>query len=352
MRISKRRMPYSSSMAMLRLSTSTSVISVEVTGTVAEFFGETQVAATSVRISGSGTIQPARIDFPRPRVSTNSDGGRIADLEQFEGMLVRIPQAMTVASLRELDRFGEVLLSAGGRPYQFTNGNSPDAIGYDQHRDDVAAARIVLDDGSTEQNPDAIRYLNAGVTPGYSIRVGDEVTDVTGNLRFSRGSGGSGTQGWRLVPTVEPQFSNTNPRPGAPSVGGSLKVASFNALNLLFRHRFRASRIAALRARTIAAARTAARNTIGNWKKSSQLSPRWMPTSSDSSNSRTTQTNRCAQLLTALTRRSVPAATLLSIAARSAMTRLKVGLDLPAGNRGPARQPSPSWTLSVDPPFQ
>ena len=204
---------------------------VEVTGTVGEFFGETQVAASKVRITGSGAIQPARIDFPRPRVTTNSDGDRIVDLEQFEGMLIRIPQTMTVASVRELDRFGEVLLSAGGRPYQFTNGNSPDTTGYEQYRDEIAAARIVLDDGNTEENPDSIRYLNAGAAPGYSIRVGDQVTDVTGNLRYSRGSGGSGTQGWRLEPTVDPEFSAANPRPGTPSVSGSLRVASFNALN-------------------------------------------------------------------------------------------------------------------------
>ena len=204
---------------------------VEVTGTVGEFFGETQVAASKVRITGSGAIQPARIDFPRPRVTTNSDGDRIVDLEQFEGMLIRIPQTMTVASVRELDRFGEVLLSAGGRPYQFTNGNSPDTTGYEQYRDEIAKARIVLDDGNTEENPDSIRYLNAGAAPGYSIRVGDQVTDVTGNLRYSRGSGGSGTQGWRLEPTVDPEFSAANPRPGRPSVSGSLRVASFNALN-------------------------------------------------------------------------------------------------------------------------
>ena len=204
---------------------------VEVTGTVGEFFGETQVAASKVRITGSGAIQPARIDFPRPRVTTNSDGDRIVDLEQFEGMLIRIPQTMTVASVRELDRFGEVLLSAGGRPYQITNGNSPDTTGNEQYRDEIAKARIVLDDGNTEENPESIRYMNAGAAPASSIRVGDQVTDVTGNLRYSRGSGGSGTQGWRLEPTVDPEFSAANPRPGTPSVSGSLRVASFNALN-------------------------------------------------------------------------------------------------------------------------
>ena len=72
---------------------------VAVTGTVTEFFGETQVAAKSVRIIGSGTIVPTSVEFPRPH----------EDLEPFEGMLIRIPQPMTVASARELERYGEIL---------------------------------------------------------------------------------------------------------------------------------------------------------------------------------------------------------------------------------------------------
>ena len=205
--------------------------SVEVTGTVGEFFGETQVAAATVRIIGSGVIQPARIDFPRSRVVANGDGDLIADLEPFEGMLIRIPQTLTVADLRELERFGEVVLSAGGRPYQFTNANTPSVPGYGRYRDDIAAARIILDDGNDEENRTPIHLLHAGTDPDYSIRIGDEIADVTGNLRYSRGSGGAGTQGWRIEPTGAPAFADTNPRPGAPDVDGALRIASFNALN-------------------------------------------------------------------------------------------------------------------------
>lgn len=204
---------------------------VEVVGTVNEYFGETQLNATSVRVVGVGSVLPFPLNFPAGETIANSDGDLIADLERLEGMLIRLPQSMTITSSRDLERYGEVQLSSGGRPIQFTNGNAPDATAYGQHVADVASRRIVLDDGRNGMNATPVRYLNAGVAPGYSIRVGDTITDVTGNLRYSRGSGGAGTETWRLVPTVDPQFDSANPRPGAPAISGALRIASFNTLN-------------------------------------------------------------------------------------------------------------------------
>jgi len=200
--------------------------SVEVMGTVNEYFGETQITASSVRIIGTGAIMPVPVNFPAAATVSNSDGAPIADLERYEGMLIRLPQNMTVSSARDLERYGEVKLSSGGRPVQFTNSNAPDAPAYSQHRADVAARRIVLDDGRKATNATPVRYMNAS-----SIRIGDTITDATGNVRYSRGSGGAGTETWRLVPTVDPQFDAGNPRPGVPAIGGTLRVTNFNALN-------------------------------------------------------------------------------------------------------------------------
>ena len=206
--------------------------SVEVTGTVNEYFGETQITAASVRVVGIGSLLPAPVNFPVNGTVINSDGELIADLERYEGMLVRFPQFLSVTSLRNLERYGEVKLIADGRPVHFTNGNAPDVTGYDQHVADIAMRSIVLDDGRNATYASPVRYLDAGATPAYSIRTGDEITDVTGNLRYSRGSGSSGTETWRLVPTVDPLFEQRNPRPGAPAVSGALRITSFNALNL------------------------------------------------------------------------------------------------------------------------
>lgn len=204
---------------------------VDITGTVSEYFGETQINATAVSVTGTGLIQATDVNLPASTVATNSDGDVIADLERYEGMLVRFPQKLTVSSLRFLERYGEVGLAQGGRPFQFTNSNQPDSPAYASHKDALAAVSIVLDDGLRSNNPAVIRHLNAGATPDYSIRTGDSISGVTGNLRYSRGSGGSGDEGWRLVPTENTQFDDDNPRPGAPTVAGSIRVASFNVLN-------------------------------------------------------------------------------------------------------------------------
>lgn len=205
--------------------------SVLVRGTVNEHFGETQINADTVKIVGSGAILPAPVNLPASNTVANSDGDLIADLEHLEGMLLVFPQELVVSDLRNLERFGSLTLSQGGRPFQFTNSNAPDVIAYAAHKRAFASRSIVLDDGNRASNVSNIRFLNAGTHSGYSIRAGDTVTGITGNLRYSRGSGGDGDERWRLMPVAEPQFARRNPRPGAPSVGGDLRVASFNVLN-------------------------------------------------------------------------------------------------------------------------
>jgi predicted extracellular nuclease len=204
---------------------------VEVIGTVQEYFGETQVEAATVRVTGNGAILPLPLNLPATATVINSDGEAIPDLERYEGMLVEFSDTLTVTQLYSLGRFGEVLLAQGGRPFQFTNDNAPDDAGFDAHLDEVARRTIILDDGMSVQNPDTIHYLEAGPGPGYSIRLGDTLTGLTGNLRYSRGSGGDGTEGWRVEPTMDPLFASANPRPGAPTIGGTLRVGGFNVLN-------------------------------------------------------------------------------------------------------------------------
>jgi len=203
---------------------------VNVTGTVNEYFGETQITDPAVSITGSGVIQATDVSLPADGTMTNSDGDLVANFERYEGMLLRFPQTLFVSNLRNLGQFGAVGLSEGGRLYQFTNSNTPDPAAYAAHRASNARRSLELDDGRRSSNPGTIRFLNAGAA-GYSIRTGDTVSGVTGNLRYSRGSGGNGDEAWRLMPTTEPEFNSVNPRPGSPSVNGSLRVASFNVLN-------------------------------------------------------------------------------------------------------------------------
>ncbi len=200
---------------------------VRVRGEVVEHFGETQIMAADIRVIGSGTVTPITVTLPSQSIARNSDDAAIADLEAFEGMYVRFPQALTIRGMRELESFGAMALAAGGRPFQFTNRNAPDAAGYRAHRQALASRSIVLDDGFKARRVAPIRYLEAS---GF-LRVGDTVTGLTGNLRYSRGSGDSGTETYRLMPTAPPEFASENPRPEPPPRSGPLRIASFNLLN-------------------------------------------------------------------------------------------------------------------------
>jgi len=206
---------------------------VEVTGTVAEHFSETQIIADTVRVIGSGVIQPTNLAFPVATIS-NSDGEPIGDLERYEGMLIGLADPAFVTEVFNLERFGELTLSSAERLYQFTNRQAPSPAGYAAHRENIASRSLILDDGLAQQNPDKIQYLKPTVSNNvdYSVRIGDTVANAVGNIRFSRGSGGSGKEAYRLEPTIEPLFDSRNPRNAvSPDLGGNVKIASFNLLN-------------------------------------------------------------------------------------------------------------------------
>lgn len=198
---------------------------VQVSGVVTEF-GQTagagakpdsitQIAGTTptplaISICGSGmTINPTKITLPVADEST---------LERYEGMLVEIAQPLAVTELFELGRYGQMVLSLNGRQFNPTNGNATAT-----HAQNLLS-RIVLDDGSSVQNPNPIPYLSAAGTDG-TRRMGDTTQKITGILSHNFGA-------YRIQPTVAPVFTQANPRqPTAPVVGGSLKVASLNVLN-------------------------------------------------------------------------------------------------------------------------
>jgi predicted extracellular nuclease len=207
---------------------------VTVIGVVTEFFGETQITATSIDIESSGNVLPtaAQITFPIASAFENGDGQLIADLEAYEGMRVSVPQDLTVGDLFNYGRFGEIGLSAIGEIETFTQNNSPDVAGFAAYIDDVVRNTIVIDDGRTAQNPDVLPYPDGAFGSDDGLTSGDTVQDLVGVVRYSRGSGGSGDENYRINPTEAPTFLDTTPREETPpDVGGRLKVASFNVLN-------------------------------------------------------------------------------------------------------------------------
>lgn len=204
---------------------------VAVTGTVSERFGETQLSADTVVKQGRAEVAVTQLALPAAATIENSDGDPLADLEHLEGMRLRLNQPIYVRDLHGLERYGEVLLSTTPREFQFTDRSRPDATAYADHQRAVAARSVWLDDGRAEQGVSPVRYLAAEGLPGRAPRIGDAIVALEAVLRYSRGSGGNGAEGWRLMPVTEPRFAERNGRPSAPDVGGNVVVASFNVLN-------------------------------------------------------------------------------------------------------------------------
>jgi predicted extracellular nuclease len=200
---------------------------VTVTGTVAEFFEETQIGSvTNVSVVSSGNLgetELTAITLPTETTITNSDGDLLANLEPYEGMWVQFAQTLGVTEIFNLGRFGELGLIEGGRLFQFTQINTPDEAAFQAYLEDTAKRRVTLDDGFTVQNPQPIPFPSPGLSTSNYVRIGDETTNVEGVIRYSFGV-------YRVVPTITPSFTQFD-RPERPDVGGSLSVVSYNVLN-------------------------------------------------------------------------------------------------------------------------
>ena len=211
---------------------------VTVTGTVTEYFGETQLGSvTSVVVNSSGNALPtaAAITLPSAATSTSQDGDVQPDLEAFEGMLVTFPDTLSITEMFQLDRFNEIKLSQGGRLEQFTNFATPDVAGFAAHLDDIGSRTITYDDGLNVQNA-SIDNLDgfAPFSTASDIRMGDTITDLSGVLSYQWAGNSSSGATWRVRSTEDGEntIAKVNARDALPDdVGGSLKVASFNVLN-------------------------------------------------------------------------------------------------------------------------
>ncbi|WP_420451848.1 ExeM/NucH family extracellular endonuclease [Ilumatobacter sp.] len=146
-------------------------------------------------------------------------------LEAVEGMLVTLPQDLTIVEYFNYDRFGEVVVSSQRDltpTAEFEPGPEAIAALEAYERD-----RITIDDGRSTQNPDPAIHPGNGeeFTLDNRFRGGDLITGITGVIDETFGA-------YRLQPTEYGTFTVTNPRPEAPDdVGGDITVASFNVLN-------------------------------------------------------------------------------------------------------------------------
>jgi len=199
---------------------------VRLRGTVTEFVNSGFPPSTTLTELTSVTgVLKCSSGNPSPAVSTiELPVASLDTWESVEGMLVSIPETLTVSETFTLGRFGELLLSSGGRLAQPTNVVAPGA---------AANARqalndrnqILLDDGNNQQNIDPTLYPGGGLSAANTLRVGDRLNALTGVLEQRFGV-------YRVQPVGAIAFEKANPRPMEPAaVGGTIRVASFNVLN-------------------------------------------------------------------------------------------------------------------------
>jgi predicted extracellular nuclease len=191
---------------------------VRVRGTVSEFGGLTQIGGspTVLVCPGSGSVPATPVALPA--VTSTA-------LERYEGMFVEFAQTLTTTEVFGLGRFGEVVLSAGGRLFIPTAVALPGAPALAVAAEN-ALRRIVLDDGRGSQNLYPTLYPQGGLSATNTLRVGDTVSSLTGVIdqRF--------VAGYRIQPVGSVTFNGTNLRPAAPAaVGGNLTISAFNVLN-------------------------------------------------------------------------------------------------------------------------
>jgi hypothetical protein len=203
---------------------------VRVTGFARERFNQTTingsnsnnaaVPAANITDCGSGSVSPTDVTMPFASLDYP---------ERFEGMLVRLPQALVISEYFNYERFGEIVLAlpldGETRPFTPTSIDEPGASAQARALAN-SLRRITLDDGLSAQNPSFVRHPNgAAFSLTNRFRGGDTVQNTVGVLNFDFSL-------YRIQPTGPAAHTVVNPRPAAPGpVGGTLRAAAMNTLN-------------------------------------------------------------------------------------------------------------------------
>ncbi|MEX5236543.1 ExeM/NucH family extracellular endonuclease [Kocuria arenosa] len=204
---------------------------VEVTGEVAEYYGQTQLSVRSEGLraldEAAEAVKPVAVGWPTEET----------EREDLEGMLLDPSGEFVITDNYDLNGYGEIGLAAGTTPLvQPTAVGAPGSPEAAAQAADNAARGVLLDDGATTNYGN---FANAAVPLPYltaetPMRIGapvDFVAPVVLGYSFDE---------WRLQPTTHVTGENPedapviaeNTRTAAPEdVGGDLQLATFNMLN-------------------------------------------------------------------------------------------------------------------------
>lgn len=207
--------------------------SVEVTGSVDEYYGQTQITLStgSVLSDALPAVTPLSLD-------ALPEGNEAR--EKLESMLLK-PGVHTVTDNYGLNRYGELGLAPGTEALrQPTDIVSPGTQEQKDMEESNAAKYVILDDGSTRD----FTRDGASTKLPYIMQNGSDVKTIrtTNQVEFAD-SGvilGYGHEQWRFQPTTMITGDSVTAdlpirwdpaRPEAPQVAGDYTVAAFNVLN-------------------------------------------------------------------------------------------------------------------------
>lgn len=183
--------------------------SVEITGTVTEVNGRTQLEAlTRLVVISSNNV------LPIVKLKYDADSW---NWEQYEGMLLQFDQTLFVTNNYNLKQYGQLTLNPT-RIYTPTNQFLPGSADYSTLVTQNSRPQLILDDAITTTNYAPIQFADADGTRRTGERV-DNLRAVVDNVNSSH----------FLYPATAPVFYG-NPRPKAPADLGNynLKVCATN----------------------------------------------------------------------------------------------------------------------------
>lgn len=187
---------------------------VRIAGTVGEYYDSTQVSnVTEITVCASGeSVTPASFSLPVDSMDA---------FEAIEGMLVSLEHPVVVTDTDTLGQYGEFWVA---RERLFT----PTQIAAPAENNDINVRlnAFLIDDARGVTNAEDVPFPAGGLSAVNSLRLGTEITNPTGVINYSFSE-------YRLLPTSDLQYVDTNPRTAAPELDaeGDLRIASFNVEN-------------------------------------------------------------------------------------------------------------------------
>jgi uncharacterized protein len=184
-------------------------VSAQVTGTVAESFGRTQLTPSSIAVCDARepvTIEPVELPLPSSP----------AERERFENMLVTASDLVVSGSFSAF-QFGELVTGYQGELPSATEIAEPGPEA-EAALADIKAREVILDDRST-----ASVFGRSIWDQDPERRLGDRIPEVTGVLDFTFGN-------FKIQYTEFPEFELFG-QPEAPALELGNDIGAFNVLN-------------------------------------------------------------------------------------------------------------------------